>query len=111
MDLICDFAETIEGAVKYYGMWRARFETDDSREEYHFIDKDDAVRQLQQADLIFRTQVIAARRRNLAEGSRQLTGRFKNADLDMNFEEIMCMLQEQLWGADDSSKSAFEAAV
>ena len=104
-------AETVKDAVKYYGMWRARFETDESREEYHFIDKDDAARQLEQAGHIFRTQVVAARRRDLAEGPRELSGQFKSASLGMNFEEIMYLLQEQMWGADDSSKSAFECAI
>eukprot|EP01051_Picozoa_sp_SAG22_P005615 SAG22_NODE_338_length_12038_cov_24.655583_2_plen_561_part_00 len=96
-------------------MWRARFETEDSREEYHFIDRDDASRQLQQAGQLFNTQVVAARRRNLGEGSRVLSGEFKSAlpgpGLDMNFDEIMYLLQEQLWGADDSGKSEFEATV
>ena len=95
-------------ASKYYGMYRVRIEPPDGgegggeREELHFTDRAEAVRNLKKLWPAFHDGVVAARRHRLAYGAQSLGAEFNTT---------MELLVEQLWGAEEPEQEAFVVAV
>lgn len=102
-DQLCELIST---ATKYYGMYRVRIDvidgTSSEREEFHLTDRTTALKYVRSLWPIFHEGVYENRRKILACGAH---------DLGNDFNVLMELLIEQLWGADDAAKEAFASAV